>query len=267
MRLESSSFSQTFQRLVTNKLDFCDETELSSAQQNYGTIKLAKDGAESVERALSILRAFSESRRQMTLTEISQATGYYKSTVLRLTASLETCGFLQRGKDRLYRLGPELWRLGAIYRRGLDLGEYIRPVLRRLVDASQESASFYVRDGDERICLYRQNSPRAVRHHLEEGERLPLDRGAAGRVLRAYTAPKWSSGAQIREDGFCVSLGERDPDVAAASVPVIDGAGRLRGALSVSGLRSRFEAEAQRAAIAAMKAEAARLADALPAAD
>ncbi|WP_439394195.1 IclR family transcriptional regulator [Bradyrhizobium sp. PMVTL-01] len=228
---------------------------------------MTRDGAESVERALNILRAFSETRRQMSLTEISQSTGLYKSTVLRLTASLEAWDFLQRGEDRLYRLGPELWRLGAIYRRGLDLGEFIRPVLRRLVDTTQESASFYVRDGDERICLYRQNSPRAVRHHLDEGERLPLDRGAAGRVLRAYTAPKWPPGAQIREDGFYISLGERDADVAAASVPVIDNAGRLRGALSVSGLKSRFDTKAQHLAIKAMKMEAARLADQLPASD
>lgn len=226
---------------------------------------MSKAGVDAVARALAILKAFGPERREMTLTELAAATDLYKSTVLRLAGTLEQGNFLVRGEDRLYRPGPELWRLGAIYRRGLDLGEYVRPALRRLVEATQESASFYVRDGDERICLYRQNSPRAVRHHLEEGERLPLDRGAAGRVLRAYTAPRWSPGEQIRDDGHCVSLGERDPDVAAASVPVIDSAGRLHGALSVSGLRSRFGDKAQREAIKAMKSEAERLSTALPA--
>jgi len=227
---------------------------------------MAKGGVEAVERALAILSAFSQDRQQMSLTEIAERAGFYKSTVLRLTASLAARGFLLRGaEDRLYRLGPELWRLGAIYRRGLDLGEYVRPALRRLVDATRESASFYVRDGDERICLYRLNSPRAVRHHLEEGERLPLDRGAAGRVLRAYTAPKWGPGAEIRERGYAISVGERDPDVAAAAVPVIDSSGSVRGALSVSGLRSRFSGQAQTEAIAAMKTEAGRLAATLPA--
>jgi DNA-binding IclR family transcriptional regulator len=86
-------------------------------------------------------------------------------------------------------------------------------------------------------------------------------------VLRAYTALKWPPGAAIREQGHCVSLGERDPDVAAASVPVIDSSGRIRGALSVSGLRTRFTQDAQAEAIAAMRVEAARLAAALPAAD
>jgi DNA-binding IclR family transcriptional regulator len=228
---------------------------------------MKKDGAESVERALRILREFAEDRPQMTLTEIAQRTGYYKSTVLRLTASLRACGFLERGDDRLYRLGPELWRLGSIYRRRLDLGDHVRPALRRLVDATQESASFYVRDGDERICLYRQNSPRAVRHHLEEGERLPLDRGAAGRVLRAYTAPRWSPGIEIRQRGYCISLGERDPDIGAAAVPVIDGAGRMRGALSVSGLLTRFGEKAQTEAVAALRSEAERLAATLPPSD
>jgi DNA-binding IclR family transcriptional regulator len=228
---------------------------------------MKKEGAESVERALSILREFAEDRQQMTLTEIAQRTGFYKSTVLRLAASLEACGFLQRGDDRLYRLGPELWRLGSIYRRGLDLGEYVRPALRRLVEATQESASFYVRDGDERICLYRANSPRAVRHHLEEGDRLPLDRGAAGHVLRAYTAPRWSPGSEIRQRGYCVSLGERDPDIGAAAVPVIDRAGQIRGALSVSGLLTRFNQKARTEAVAVLRSEAERLAAALPPSD
>jgi DNA-binding IclR family transcriptional regulator len=228
---------------------------------------MKKEGVEAVERALNLLRAFRPDRSEMSLTELSTATGLYKSTVLRLAASLETCGFLIRGEDRLYRLGPELWRLGSIFRRGLDLERFIRPKLQELVDATSETASFYIRDGEERICLYRINSPRAVRHHLDEGQRLPLDRGAAGRVLAAFSDSKSELGAQIRERGHYVSLGERDPEVAAAAVPVIDVIGRLRGALSISAIRTRFDEAAQAKALAALRVAAQELASGLPAAD
>jgi len=225
---------------------------------------MTMDGALSVERALGILRQFHDRRREMTLTEIARATGLYKSTALRLTASLERCGFLTRGEDLVYRLGSELWRLGSLYRRTLDIGEQIYPVLRAMTVLTGESSSFYVRDGDERICLYRQNSPRAVRHHLEEGERLPLDRGAAGHVLRAFSGNARGCDDKIRAAGSATSLGERDPDVAAVAVPAFDKDGHLVGALAVSGLISRFDAPARAKAIQALERNAAALRDTLP---
>ncbi|QOZ53582.1 IclR family transcriptional regulator [Bradyrhizobium sp. CCBAU 53338] len=226
---------------------------------------MVKTGVDAVARALAILKAFGPERSAMTLTEIAEATDLYKSTVLRLAATLESDGFLVRGADRLFHPGPELWRLGALYQRGLDLGDLVRPTLHRLVEATGETASFYIADGDERICLYRVNSPRSVRHHLDEGQRLPIDRGAAGRVLTAYRDPASAEARKIRERGFYVSLGERDPEVAAAAVPVIDVQGKLRGALSVSAIRTRFDAEARKAAVDVLTNEAKALSGLLPA--
>lgn len=228
---------------------------------------MGKTGVDAVGRALAILKAFGAERTAMTLTEIADATDLYKSTVLRLAASLEADGFLVRGSDRLFRPGAELWRLGALYQRGLDLGEVIRPALRRLVEATGETASFYVADGDERICLYRVNSPRSVRHHLEEGQRLPIDRGAAGRVLTAYRESSDPAGKKIRDRGFYVSIGERDPEVAAAAVPLVDVHGKLRGALSLSAIRTRFGADARKTAVNALKSEAKALVGLLPASE
>lgn len=153
-----------------------------------------------------------------------------------------------------------------MYRQSLDLGDLVRPTLRRLVEATGETASFYIRDGNERICLYRVNSSRAVRHHLDEGQRLPLDRGAAGHVLAAYGNRPGARGKKVLEQGYYVSLGERDPEVAAA-VPVIDNQGKLRGALSVSAIRTRFDAQSQKFALKSLKSEAQALAGLLPASE
>ena len=224
-------------------------------------------GVEAVDRALALLRAFREGDAGLPLAELARRTGLYKSTILRLAASLERGGLLARGGDGRFRLGEELWRLGALYRGAFDLERVIRPALQRLVDATGETASFYVRAGDARACLYRVNSPKAVRHHLEEGVRLPLERGAAGRVLLAFAGAPGAVSARIRRAGEYVSLGERDPEIAAAAVPAFDAGGMLRGALAVSGLIARFDAPARKRALAALREAAAALRQRIPAAE
>ena len=104
-----------------------------------------------------------------------------------------------------------------------------------------------------------------MRHHLEEGARLPFDRGAAGRVLLAFSDAAGARFEQIRRERSYVSLGERDPEIASAAVPVLDPAGRLQGALAVSALITRFDEAAQARALAALQAGASRLALNLPA--
>jgi DNA-binding IclR family transcriptional regulator len=217
------------------------------------------DKVEAVERALTILGAFRPQQARMTLAELAAATGFYKSTILRLAGSLERFGYLARGADGGYGLGPAVARLGAIYRASFALGDVIRPELRKLVEATGETASFYVREGDKRVCLYRHNSPHAARHHLDEGAQLPMHAGASAHVLKAFTdnAPQH---AALRKRGYYISLGERDPHVAAIAVPVLDASGSLRGALAISGLLGRFDEKARKKALPLLQSSARRLA-------
>ena len=195
---------------------------------------------ESVERALLVLQCFHQPGEALSLAVLAQRSRLYKSTILRLAGSLLRFGFLHRDEAGHYLLGPELQRLGALSRARPDLSVIIRPVLAYLVAQTQETASFYVRDGDARLCLLRQNSPRLARHHLEEGGRHPLDRGAAGAVLRAHSDDAERRAAAVRRQGWAVSLGDREPDLAAVAVPLLNADGHLVGALTVSGLISRF---------------------------
>ena len=217
---------------------------------------------EAVERSLLLLQCFHKAGEQLSLAVLAQRSGFYKSTILRLTASLVHMGFLQRDPGGSFRLGPELRRLGALSQARIDLGGLIRPILQGLTATTQETASFYVRDGDERICLYRVNSPRSARHHLDEGARHPLNSGAAGKILRLYgdAAPD-DAGRPV--PGWVVSNGERDPDLAAVAVPLRNRQGELLGALTVSGLIYRFTPErlefARRALVDAAKSLLPRL--------
>ena len=141
----------------------------------------------------------------------------------------------------------------------------VRPELIRLVEETDETASLYVREGEVRVCLYRENSRRAARHHLDEGAALPLESGASGHVLRAYQATDPQQRDQLLPDGYAVSLGERDPDLAAIAVPLFDQGGNFRGALSISGIITRFTAPAIESMLKALRASAGRLEQAMPA--
>ena len=67
---------------------------------------------------------------------------------------------------------------------------------------------------------------------------MALDRGASGKVLLAFGGTEGDR-ATIA-DGYALSLGEREAEVAALSVPIRRPDGQLVGALSVSGLITRF---------------------------
>ncbi len=201
---------------------------------------MAGDRVEAVERALDLLNAFSDENSVMTLKDLAEETGFYKSTILRLTSSLIRYQYLIRAENGAFRIGPSLLRLGEVYRKNFDSSEVVRPTLREMCRQVNESIAFYIKHENLRICLYRVNANRAIRHEIKEGAQLPIDRGASGRILLAYTEGSDEVSESIRQTGWYLSRGERDRDVAALAVPVFSPNKELVGALSISGLRSRF---------------------------
>lgn len=218
-------------------------------------------GVEAVERALKILDCFDPAVPDLSLAEIANETGFYKSTILRLSVSLERFDYIVRGDNGRFRLGPAAWRIGATYRQSFDLSEILRPELKWLSEATNETASYYVREGMRRVCLYRSEPVRSIRHAISEGASMPLDRGASGKVLLAFSADNDEGDGAIREAGYAVSLGERDPEVAAISVPLQALSGRLIGALSVSGLITRFKKDRYAHFLEAMRESQKRLSE------
>jgi DNA-binding IclR family transcriptional regulator len=216
-----------------------------------------------VTKALLVMDQFLDGSPQFTASQLAARTGIHKTTVLRLCASLEKVGFLQRDPSRAYRVGPKVWQLAQMYHRNFSLEDLVRPRLAALRDATGESVSFYVAEGDERICLFRENSTFVVRHHLDEGVRLPLDRGVVGRVLMAYLGARGTSFDKIRKSGYLTAQG-REPDTTSVSVPVLDFQGRLGGALVVSGPSFRFGPRAAERALKLLCDAAIEIAKSLP---
>ncbi len=198
-------------------------------------------GVAAVDRALTILAAFDGESEALKLAALSRRTGLYKSTLLRLIASLQAYGYLLQLPDGRYHLGPTPFRLGAVYQRANHLYDHMKPVLRQLVAAGTESPSFHVRHGaKQRLCVFRVDSQHSTLDRVEAGALLPLDRGAAGRVIQAFDGEKREGFDRIRKKFLASSFGERDPDCAGIAAPVFGPDGKLVGALSVSGPKLRF---------------------------
>jgi hypothetical protein len=115
----------------------------------------ADGGVAAVNRALTALLAFGDAPNGLMLAQVSEATGLNMSTLLRLFESMEMFQFIKRMPDGRYVLGPATFHLGMMYRESFQLREYAVPILTRLSEESGETSALYVRDGDERVCLFR----------------------------------------------------------------------------------------------------------------
>ncbi|MBO1074909.1 IclR family transcriptional regulator [Roseomonas marmotae] len=214
--------------------------EFYSAGQN-GMDAEESGGVAAVDRALSLLGAFRSGDHALELAELSARTGLYKSTILRLAQSLLRHRLLTRREDGRYAIGPAALRLGALYQASHDTAEVLLPLMRALSAATGESAVFYVRAGEARLCMHRVEAPRALRYTVREGETLPLNAGAPGHVLLAFGGAPGEAYDRIRARFWHAAFGERDPEIASIAAPVFTTGGRLAGALAVAGPLTRLD--------------------------
>ncbi len=212
-------------------------------------------GSATADRVLSLLTAFNFGDDELTLTQMASRTGLYKSTALRLLRSLAAARFVVVTGQGHFRLGGEILRLQAIMSAAGGLESAVMPVLRALVAETRETAALHVRRGSHRIRLFIVESPQPLREHVLIGEKLPLDRGAGGLVLLAFSEKGKKSLADIRKRGYAISLGGRIPELSGIAAPVFDARGDLMGALTLTMPTHRWNPSWRKAVIA----KAARL--------
>lgn len=218
-----------------------------------------ESGVAAVDRAIAILNAFHDEDHSLELAQIAERTGLYKSTILRVSESLIRADYLRRLSDGSFQMGPATLRLASLFQRQCRTSDLVPPVLRRLVELTTECASFYIREGQFAVCLHRVDSARMVRDAIREGDRLPIDKGAAAHVLRAFGGDAGERLDRVRKDGVCASYGEFDAELGAVSIPVFSANRQIVGALTLSGPRYRFSQAQVRAMVPPLVEGARRL--------
>jgi DNA-binding IclR family transcriptional regulator len=223
---------------------------------------------DAVTKALEILDCFTAHETELSLNQLCDKTGLYKSRVHRLCGTLITAGYLVRTSRTNYRLGPKLMVLGKVYEKTNSLRSIAAPFMRRLTETTGESTALFVIDGMKCICMAREMGSSRLVYSINEGDFMELHPTAAGRVLLAYADEKFTEKvlsnsemvrftaatlvdrnqikkelSEIRERGYAVNIEGREQGIAAIAAPVFDFENKVPAALAIVGPTHRFSDE------------------------
>ncbi len=111
-------------------------------------------GAQAALRAVRLLKLFTNERPEMSLAEISRASGLNKTTTHRLLRALQSESLIDRNPaTSAYSLGAGLMALGVQALASSDLRRRVRPVLRILARETGETATLEVPFEDNMLIL------------------------------------------------------------------------------------------------------------------
>lgn len=144
-------------------------------------------GSRSLERGLSLLRAFRPGIAALSNAELAQRTGLPRPTVSRLTRSLVDAGFLDFDHESAaYRLGAPFLSFGQTVKQGSVVLETALPFMREIADGLRINVGLAVADGDDMIYLESVRKSRlGLFRHVVSGSRLPMAETALGRAWLA----------------------------------------------------------------------------------
>ncbi len=215
---------------------------------------------QSIQRAVSLLRSFTEESPELSVGELSRQTGLHKSTVSRMLSTLREEGLVGQNPDSgRYRLGVGLISLAGVALGRLDVRGVAQPHLTALVELSGETVNVTILDGDECVNIERIASPKPIQYVGWIGRRTPLTCTAPGRCLlafgdgeqlahtlktlpvksprgRAITLERLQSAlAQVRAQGYAIVHEEFEEGYSAIAAPLFDHQRHVVAAVSISG--------------------------------
>jgi IclR family pca regulon transcriptional regulator len=262
-------------------LTAAEEIEAMSGDPNFMT---------SLARGLAVIRGFTQQKRSLTISQLSQRTGIPRAAVRRCLYTLSRLGLVASEDGRTFALRPKILGLGHAYLSSTTLASSAQPVLDRISDVLHESSSIALLDGDEILYVARSSTTRRIMSvDLGIGTRLPAYCTSMGRVLLAHLAPSerddyfarvklvaHTSKTQIAPDklrndldavvsaGYAIVDQELELGLRSIAVPVRDLAGKVVAAMNISTQASRVSiAELERRFLPELEAGARELGAAL----
>jgi DNA-binding IclR family transcriptional regulator len=223
-----------------------------------GTVQAPeRSPVRAVQRAFELLALLGGERPAATLSEFARASALPVSTVARLLATLEHAALLRREDDGRYAPGPKLVRIALSALRGVSVYELAEPHLRRLSEASGETANLAVRaDAGHAVYLRQVISPHSIHHASWLGRMLPLRKTAIGTALLG----------QVNAAGYVVRRDTLERGVTAIAAPVRGRGGEIVAAFSITGPSYRIGGKDEKRFGALVQEEAASASAALGAA-
>ncbi|MFM0741252.1 IclR family transcriptional regulator [Paraburkholderia xenovorans] len=223
-----------------------------------------------LERGLKILTEFSPREPVLGAPELSKRLKIPRTTVFRLLQTLESLGFLERAdKDRNYRLGVAVLRLGFEYLSSLELTDLGLPIIEALRDDTGLTSHIVIRDGRDVVFVAKAQSHAPIFSSVKVnvGTRLPAYATTHGQVLmgdmtlddlkKLYPEPELERFTKqtpatlddlyerIRDDakrGFAISESSFERGISVVSAPVRNDTGRIVAVITTTIPRHEIDA-------------------------
>lgn len=226
-----------------------------------------RNGVQSIDRAVAILRCFDARRPTLGITDIARATGLSTTTTHRLLVALEANRLIRRTSDRRYGLGPLLVQLARSGAMPTTLRDAALPVMTALRDEVDETVGLHelLPSGERAVVDQVESHHELRRTYTEFGTPIRLTHGAPGKAILAMLPVElqdhWLSRpiesitattitdpdelraelAGVRRRGWAESKGERTPGIRTVAAPIFDHTGAVVGALGLSVPRIRMD--------------------------
>ncbi|MBN1104007.1 MAG: IclR family transcriptional regulator [Deltaproteobacteria bacterium] len=221
-----------------------------------------------VEKTLDILMLFVPHNREMGTFEISERTGFHKSTTSRLLHVLVKKGFLRQGpQNKKFQLGPSAMAIGVSIKRSLEtnLVHIAKPLMDDLRDALSETIALEVFSGTNTVLAYLSEGPHRTKFAGNVGDILSVHAAAGAKAILAFSSPEVKGRIlrgpfpaltphtitdpkalqrtyqEIRRLGLSFDNEEHDLGTNAMGAPIFDNSGKPVAALVVVGPRHRVQ--------------------------
>jgi DNA-binding IclR family transcriptional regulator/enamine deaminase RidA (YjgF/YER057c/UK114 family) len=204
--------------------------------------------------------------REVTATEIAQATGSNLATVHRFLLTLESEGAIARSRTGRFQLGPTLADLGGKVEGDTILIDAVQPHIEELAAEFREALHCVVRVGNEAMNSTVALPDRSLLINQEVGRPFPLHCTAGGKVFlaamresqrQAFAANlelvKFTERTIVSRDdmagelnriaelGYAVDNGEWEDGLRSVAVPLHNSSGRVIAAIALSAPASRLD--------------------------
>lgn len=222
----------------------------------------------SIVKASQILKLVGDSETGSTLTEIAKATKFGTTVCHRMLATLERERLLDKdAASGRYRLGIGILTLAHKVLSRHPIAPHTVELIDQALRRTEDTVLLMVREGDEVVCIDRKEGAFPVKASGSQiGTRLPMHCGGGPLAILAFSSDDYIDQylrtqplekrtartvtdpnaikariAQIRKRGYAVGDQDLFEYVVAIGVPIFASGGALLGALSVGGVKLRYD--------------------------
>jgi IclR family transcriptional regulator, KDG regulon repressor len=228
-----------------------------------------KELIASIQKAIRIIETFSEDDILQSIQELSEKTGYAKTTVFRIVQTLVHEGWMiQDFYSKRYGLGYGLLGYEKLVMVQESLIKICDPIMRRLRDELNETVTLVIIERDHGRCIHKIESEHHIKLISKVGKTIPLYAGATAKCILAFQDKNYIENyldktvleefteytivdksklmkelRKIKDRGYAESESEVDKDTFTVSAPVFTKGISAIGCISVSCPKYRYNEE------------------------